>query len=521
MARFCPRFVGGLCAAAVWALSLAPCAASSAVTPLPGADDHWEYLESPNFELYSQRSPEDARELLHELELFRAVVLERFALPERRRQPVTVFAFASSKLFQSYARVLRGGVQHIGGYYLDGFDRARIVLGPAVNDTMTKSAIFHEYVHHVVRAGDEPLPVWLDEGLAELFATLVVNGRNVELGRPAAGRVLELRGSKLLPLEQLFALDRASPLYADPEHAALFYAQSWALLHFWYFGEPKTPPEALDAFLQEARRRPALPPAALRQQFNQAFGIDYPEMEQRLQHYVTSGRYRWSVQAVPKISPAASYRVSKLTAEEIQPALAALAFWLSRSPAARAVLMEAAARSEPDARALEILGAEHLRNGDSASARLCWEKAIAAGSTNPAVYRELGLMEGRAWCERFDCDLRQPEAATERLRFVLTRSIEYCPSQIVGYEMLAWVEAYAAHPSGGNINLVQARLDGLREQNRTLLALALIRHRLGDNATALRMLERIDRSEPDRWVADAAAVLRARITTEPTAQSAR
>jgi hypothetical protein len=54
----------------------------------------------------------------------------------------------------------------------------------------------------------------------------------VSLGEPSRDNILLLRESRLLPLATLFTVDDKSPYYHEENKGNIFYAESWALLHF-------------------------------------------------------------------------------------------------------------------------------------------------------------------------------------------------------------------------------------------------------------------------------------------------
>lgn len=87
------------------------------------------------------------------------------------------------------------------------------------------------------------------------------------------------------------------------------------------------------------------------------------------------------------------------------------------------------------------------------------------------------------------------------------RTIAAEPAQSGGYEMLAWVEAYAAEPDVGNINIVQRQFNRLRHQDRTLLALALVRVHLGKPNDARELLGQLGALDVDSWTRQGAKTL--------------
>src|SRR5262249_49896422 len=80
-------------------------------------------------------------------------------------------------------------------------------------------------------------PTWLNEGLAEYFATAEVRDDQVSLGALLPQRMQQLRTARLLPLKELFAVDSNSPHYNESLKATVFYSESWALVYFLTHGE--------------------------------------------------------------------------------------------------------------------------------------------------------------------------------------------------------------------------------------------------------------------------------------------
>ena len=486
-----------------------------------GVDDKWLYLRSPNFELYSRNGERESREVLWNLELLRAVFSERFKFVERARLDVTVYYHRNLEDFRAHAPATFSQGD-FSGFYLPGPDRAVISLAPTDNPESARQLVLHEYVHHLFRAAEQEPPAWFNEGMAELLSTIRIERGQLEIGRPLIGRLGVIQETKLIPLETLFAVDHRSPIYRSNNHTGMFYAESWALLHYWYFGDSGLAPEAVARFTRVAGNGRAAASVDLRAYFRECFGMDYAEMQQRLDAYVSSGQYRFSKQPIPKIDEATSYTRRNVPRDELRLRLAELDLRTQQSPAARFALLDAQAKAATgDPRIFEALGAAEIVARDEARAHEYWEQALTVGSINGAIVRELGLIESRGWFQRFDFYFRLPVETATRLRSRLERSIAHEPQQTAAYEMLAWVEAYSAEPVIPNLNLIQRQFSTLRHQQRTLVALAFVRFRSGlkDEATAL--LGQLDRLEPDDWSNQAAEVIRGQIEGRRLPESAK
>lgn len=507
----------------VWLLLLGGAIVASAKDTFPGERRKWHHYQSPNFELYSGNSDRESRELLYQLELVHATFLEFFNLKIRLPLPVTVFYFGDEDDFGAYAPEGYGKENRFAGFYVARADRATIMMKPREEMKQALQTIVHEYVHHLFRVTEERPPTWFNEGMAELFSTLEEEFGKIHLGRAKPGRVIELQQEGLMPFEELFAVTHSSPVFRTGTHTGKFYAQSWALLHFCYVGLNDLPRDKLELFLRVARSpRMADDPARVEQIFRQLLGIDYAELKVRVTRYVRSGRYQGRILPMPGGVPVAkSFARRDVPPEEIRLRLAELAVRVNRSPEGKLALLHAADRDSAELRLHETLGMLALAEGDIGGARERWERAIEGRTTNPAVYHELARLMTQRLMASFDPHYRMPDEMAATLRVLLRRSIEAAPQQTAAYETLAWVEGTSAECVVPNVNLVQERFPQLKTKDRTLVSLALVRHRRGDNAGALALLDDLPKLDPDEWSERAAERLRAKIEGRKPAPAPR
>jgi len=200
--------------------------------------------------------------------------------------------------------------------------------------------------------------------------------------------------------------------------------------------------------------------------------------------------------------------------EEINLRLAELAVRVEHSPSGRLLLLNAATAHPQDTRPLETLGTEAQLEHDDQAAVDRWERALTAGSQNPAIIRELALMEGRQWFSNFDLSFRLPAATAARIRTRLLRSIELEPAQGAAYEMLAWIEAFTDDPVAKNINLVINHVATMRDKRGTLVALCALMLRLHRGSEAAMMLHHLESQQLEPRDAYAVTVLRPRLQAE-------
>lgn len=491
-------------------------AAAGPREPYPGLGRKWQHYQSPNFELYSANNERESREVLERMELLRALFLDVFQLKARLPQPVTIYYFDRQADFDGYKPVrLRGGDARYQGFCNNFPDRTVITLAPARDRESAIEVIYHEYVHYLFRITEQNPAPWFNEGVAELFSTMQDDDGWLQLGRPVTGRVMELQRGRMMPFDQLFAVGYDSSVFKDSGHSGMFYAQSWAFLHYCYFGVNKIPQDKMALFLRiagssEIQKNPEL----FRKVCGELLGLDYTGLMREMERYILRGRFQGRKAKRPAIAPRKDYIVRSVPPEEVEVRLAELSLRMTDSPYANLLVRERLERS-PDARLRELMGSVALYAQEPDIAREHWRAAVELGTDNAAIFRELGRLETSAIFRQFDLDYRMPEKRAADLRHLLHRALECAPEQSLGYEMLAWVEALSGQPDIASLNHIQGRFASLNEKAQTLLALVIVRMRLGQNDEALQLLGQLERLSPDDWTLFGAELTRARLENRP------
>ena len=125
----------------------------------------------------------------------------------------------------------------------------------------------------------------MNEGLAKFWERTRIRGKTVEMFLPI-GVVRFFDRSRMLPIEELIGM-KENPHDTDPDKVSIFYAQSWALIHYLLRGddEERTRP-ALARYLHLVQDDVNSVEAARR-----AFG-DLDELQEKLKDYISSGKMR-------------------------------------------------------------------------------------------------------------------------------------------------------------------------------------------------------------------------------------
>ena len=450
-----------------------------------GAGAPWQYARTANFEVLSAASEKRTRQLAVELEQFRASFIGTFNLRPAHEPPVTVVLFDSKRQFQPYQPIYNGQPKELAGYFIGGADEAVIALNitPDVDEAEAldpAETILHEYVHFLLHTRGLRLPTWLNEGLAEFFSTFRVNGEFVEYGRPKHHYVDVLNRSSLMPLPRLMAINETSPDYNEEHRAGIFYAQSWALAHFLLSGEDRRNATRLSQFLA-AIGSPATDPDAA---FRETFGKDFDLLPQKLRTYIDGGRYYQRRE--PVVVKDLSSRITLRPATDFERDFALLNLrWRVHHPGDAMLAALQLAQSFPASpRPHELLAAIAATDGNPTRAFERWQQAAELRSEIPFVHVQAARAQLLDFGFAADLDRRLAADVVAQLRGWLDRASTANPHYDDLWETLALVEARAPEFRIPIVVALQQRVMQLKDPNPTLLALAMIRWRAKDLATA-------------------------------------
>ncbi len=199
-----------------------------AVLPMAqGAD--WIRVSTPNFDLYTTCSEASGRRTLEIFEQARAFFLKAQTPVGGHSARVTLVGFNGPAEYNPYkARELSLA------YFMSGALGEYIVMSDL--DLQRTRIAVHEYVHLLVRHSGLAIPLWLNEGLAEIYSTMEVRDGKVLLGALPQDRAYMLASGDWMRLPALLAANDRSPEYNEKTRANMFYAQSCLLAHMLMFG---------------------------------------------------------------------------------------------------------------------------------------------------------------------------------------------------------------------------------------------------------------------------------------------
>jgi tetratricopeptide (TPR) repeat protein len=478
------------------------------------AKDNWISIRTKNFFLLGNASEKEIRQVALKLEQFREAFTILF--PKIRFNtpvPTTVIVFKSHSSYGPFKPHA-----NTAGYFQSGPDVNYITLTTevgsydpdAVKLTGSQdpfSVIFHEYTHLLVNNTFENAPLWFNEGLAEYYSTFkMADDQKFALGTPIGNHVYLLRESKMLPLKQLFAVDHKSPHYNESKKQGIFYAQSWALLHYMLIGKAGKA-EQFTKFLDLTASD-----VAAEEAFQQAFGMPFEPMEKELRNYVKQDRYNvLNGHFKAKLDIDTTAQAAPLTEAEAQAYLGDLLLHSYRKDAY--TYLEKALKLDPNlAMAHASLGMAYFREGKVNEARASLERAVSLNSQNYLAHYYYAFTLSRRGPDDGPVSGYTPEVVA-KIREHLQKAIALRPDYPESYNLLAFVSLVTGENLDAAIASLKQALSVSPGRHDFSLTLAQLYVRTGDYKQARQMLEQIAKSNAEDEIRQASEMMLKQVTT--------
>jgi tetratricopeptide (TPR) repeat protein len=422
------------------------------------AKDTWTSVRSQNFFLVGNASEKEIRQVATRLEQFRHVFTQLFPKVNFNTPvPTTVVVFKSDSAYKPFKPVADGKTVDVGGYFQPGEDVNYITLTPdrgggAQNPYGT---IYHEYTHLLVNnsLGPGAAPAWFNEGLAEYYSTFAIeDDRKVYLGRIVDYHILRLREQKLIPLPQLFEVTHHALERNKHDVRSLFYAESWALVHYLINADRGQRVPQIGEFLTLTKRG-----VPVEEAFRRAFQTDTATMEKELRRYVQANTFMSNVATFPqKLVFDSQMTAAPLTESQAEAYLGDLLLHIDRADDAAVRLQRALDLDPTNVMARASLGMARLRQKREAEAVVQLRQAVAAGATNYLAHYYLAYALSRAGMgENGYMPGGYPEEAADEMRASLRKAISLRPDYPESYHLLAWISLVSGDDAAEGLRLIR------------------------------------------------------------------
>jgi tetratricopeptide (TPR) repeat protein len=420
------------------------------------AKDTWTSVRSQNFFLVGNASEKEIRQVATRLEQFREVFTHLFpAANFKTPVPTTVIVFKSDSSYKPFKPVVDGKIDNVAGYFQGGEEVNYITLTTERGAENPFSVIYHEYTHQLVnntlRRG--AVPPWFNEGLAEYYSTFeITEDRKVALGNLIERHLLLLREQKLIPLKQLLEFDDYSLDRNKQEAKWLFYAESWALVHYLILGNEGRRLPQLGKFIDLLSTSTPTEKA-----FIEAFQTDIPSMEKELKDYIQQHRFRGQVATFEhKLEFDSTMQSAPLTDAEAEAYLGDLLAHIHREADAAARLEHALQLDPKLSLAHASLGILLARQKRFAEAKQHLSAAVASDPQSYLAHYYYAYVLSREGMDENGLASGYTAEAAREMREHLLKAIELKPDFPESYHTLAFVDLV----SGENFD------EGVRMLNR-------------------------------------------------------
>ena len=458
------------------------------------AKDTWISVRSKNFFLIGNAGEKDVRQVATRLEQFREV-FTRLLPTVKFTSPVatTVIVFKSDKSYSPFRPN-----QNLAGYFQPGPDVNYITLTTEVRGEQNPyMVIFHEYTHLLVNSTLGNPPAWFNEGLAEYYSSFSISDdRKVVLGRPISSHVYLLRDSKMLSLPTLFKVDHKSSYYNERDKQSIFYAQSWALVH--YLIHKPGGSGALNRFMSLIDSKMTLEEA-----FQKSFETTFEKMERDLRDYIRNDRYPiYSGSFEQKLDFDTGLQVAPISEADSLAYLGDLLLHSNR-PDSEEYLQKALALDANHAMANASLAMLRVREGKIDEARKNLERAVTANSQNYLIHYYYAYALSREGMTGNAVSSYTPENLA-KMRAELRQAIALRPDFPESYDLLAFVNLVAGSELKETIALLKQVLAKSPGRNDLALSLAQLHLRAEDLKSARQILERLSQNHGDTEIREQA-----------------
>ncbi|MCX6953979.1 MAG: hypothetical protein NTV51_17665 [Verrucomicrobia bacterium] len=357
------------------------------VAPAALAGD-WTKIETPWFTVMSELSERRTRAWATEFEIYRRGLAQMIPLQPSQLEPVTLVLFSSARRYSAFRPLEKGRpIKDVGGYFVSVPGRSFLAISVEGARDDVREILYHEGAHWFFTGLDWRPPLWLEEGLCQVFETFALSGESFRIGANRPLYAQYVARQKAMPFAELAKPRAAAPLFG-PKHASqsqLAYVQSWAAVHDLLCTEGSDGWTRLRIFLQ-------LGPVSdeTGKNFAAVFGMDAAAMDARMQAYLRGTRLVTATFPVERSDIERGFAVTRPPTAEVDLVLGTLLTVVGRTDESEAYLRRAAVAMPTDPRPLEALAERELKmkNRDSATAH--YRAAAALGARGFAGYYLMG-----------------------------------------------------------------------------------------------------------------------------------
>lgn len=418
--------------------------ALSAVPIASARDPQWIEIKSPHFSVVTDAGKRRGRETAMRFEQMRAVfgtllTKANVNLPV----PLQIVAFRNTKELGQFAPMWNGKPVQLAGLFQSGEDRSFIMLDMSTENPWV--VVFHEYAHQLMNGAlAAQVDPWFEEGFAEFFSSIAVDGKEARVGMVPENEYQVLQREGTMKVADLFRVRKNSPTYNESgSHRTVFYAESGMVVHYIY--DNSLLPKLSTYFDLRLGKSMSVEDA-----MQQSFGLSAADFDRVLSSYVSSRRFKYFVIPTPSNIVSSEYKAQPLSPADSGAILADLHLhFLDYQDKAIAEFQEVLKVEPNHAAACRGLGYAYLQKHEFAQAAEYFKRAAQVDSKDPRVHYYTALLMRRQGAFTNQADL--PEMIKH-----LDAAIALDPTFADPYMLLAFAQMYAGDPATGLITMQKA-----------------------------------------------------------------
>jgi len=408
------------------------------------AKDTWIEVQSPHFKVVSNAGENEARKIADQFEQFREVFHNSF--PKLRvdlGKPLVIFAVKNEDtlkvLLPAFWEVK--GRMHPAGIFAPGEARHYVAVRTNIESENPYEVVYHEYTHAIMNLNFQGLPIWLGEGLAEYFGNSTIHDKEVEIGKISPYHLEVLQTIRLIPIEALMQAGADSPYYNEQNRASVFYAESWAIVHYLLMDPGARKHQMLSTFLTTWDASGNQVEAATK-----AFG-DLKKFSSAMEGYARQRAFYVGHVQTAIHGNSKSYSSRGLSPGEVAAEEALFYIQTQRAKEAHAATEEALQADPKLALAHEAKGLIAYRDGDYATAEKEFARSLELSPTSYVSY----FFEAQARLRGGKTEYEELPEITGYLEKAMALNPQFAPA----YATLA--NFYAVHPETRDKALAMAK----------------------------------------------------------------
>jgi tetratricopeptide (TPR) repeat protein len=406
----------------------------------PREKERWTTLTIDELTVYSAADDFTTRSIAADLVRLRGALAIVTKLKVRSPLPTRVYIFGDRRSFEQYCEAAIGRSDKLSGVFLSDRDGNHVLI--AGYSEGVDHVVYHELTHYFLRnTVSSHVPLWFNEGLAEFYSTFSARNDTVDVGLPVAEHLAWLHKQALIPLKDLFAINHDSKEYHEGNRLGVFYAESWALVHYLMVGNPARR-EQLGTYVGLIASGKSIDDA-----FQAAFHSSYADLEGELRRYVRAYTMNYVRYTVADLKPVDIPAPRPLPRDVQLVALADLLMHANTPNFAEAEsFLTAALKANPASAAVYAeLGAAKSWQRQNAEAETYFDKAVQLGSRDAQPY----ILYGQSILRRLDASVRRnagaPAADVLNARELFRKATELDPSSAPAFSGLG--ATYTMAPS--------------------------------------------------------------------------